>query len=352
MATNYRTTTDKKYDDKIEEMLKRLPAYIGSYMEHIHHTTPLTRYGYLTDITIFFEYIIEADIEAGFKDISEITPEYLESVSLEFFNKYLKYLEYYEFNGEKRSNSRVSRRRKLSSLRNLYNYLQISDMIKANNILKVKIPKPHKKDIIRMDNEEASKFISTVEYGEGKLSKKEQEYFDKYSCRDFAMITLMLGTGLRVSELVGLDINDIDLKHFAVKIIRKGGKEDILYYSDEIAENLATYMEIRKNISPYEGSEEALFLSSQRKRISVRSVENLVKKYYERTECLSLKTITPHKLRSTYGTALYEATGDLFLVSQALGHNSTETAKHYIEATDKRKYDNRETVKFRKEDKE
>lgn len=346
MAMNYRVLTEEKYDNKIEEILKDMPEYINSYMNHIgNSTTSQTRLGYLKDISNFLEYVLEADIENNFGKAKEITASYLESISLDFFNEYLKYLKHYEKNGELRYNSRTSIRRKLSSLRGLFNFLFLNEIINTNTIQKVQLPKVVKKDIVRMDKGETLEFISTVEHGDGSLSEKERQYFDKYATRDCAIINLLLGTGMRVSELVGLDILDIDLKHSAVKVIRKGGKEDIIFFNDTVNENLSNYLLSREKITACEGSENALFLSSQRKRISVRSVENLVKKYSARTKCL--KNITPHKLRSTYGTALYEATGDLYLVAEVLGHNSVETTKkHYTEVTTKRKFENRNMVDF------
>src|SRR5699024_8596292 len=130
--------------------------------------------------------------------------------------------------------------------------------------------------------------------------------------RDLAIITLLLGTGIRVSECIGLNMEDVDFNNDGIKVRRKGGNEAIIYFGDEVRDALEEYLMEREEIITLTGHEDALFLSMQKRRISVRAVENLVKKYADLIS--SLKNITPHKLRSTYGTSLYRETGDIYLV--------------------------------------
>ncbi len=128
----------------------------------------------------------------------------------------------------------------------------------------------------------------------------------------------------------------MDFKNNGIKIRRKGGYETVVYFGDEVQDALLDYLEQRHHIIPSEGHEEALFLSLQNRRITVRAVENLVKKYASRVT--TLKHITPRKLRSTYGTALYRETGDIYLVADVLGHKDVNTTrKHYAAQEDARK---------------
>lgn len=160
------------------------------------------------------------------------------------------------------------------------------------------------------------------------------------------MLTLMLGTGIRVSECVGLDIDDVDFKNNGIKIHRKGGYESIVYFGEEVEKALADYMQERQKIMPKEGNGNALFLSMQKKRMSVRSVENLVKKYSKLVT--SIKNITPHKLRSTYGTTLYQESGDIYLVADVLGHKDVNTTrKHYAAQADERRRQAAKMVRLR-----
>ena len=147
----------------------------------------------------------------------------------------------------------------------------------------------------------------------------------------------MLGTGIRVSECVGLNLSDVDIKEQGIHIHRKGGKEATVYFSDEVAQYLERYLEERRTLCPIERGtgtqdEPALFLSLRKKRLTVRSVEYLVKKYA--SQVTTTKKITPHKLRSTYGTTLYQETGDIYLVADVLGHRDVNTTKKHYAAMD------------------
>ena len=145
---------------------------------------------------------------------------------------------------------------------------------------------------------------------------------------------------------MGLDINDVNFDEGGIKIRRKGGYEAVIYFGDEVETALLDYLEERENIIPAEGHENALFLSLQNRRMAVRSVENLVKKYASRVT--SLKKITPHKLRSTYGTTLYKETGDIYLVADVLGHKDVNTTrKHYAAQQDERRRKAAQYVKLR-----
>ena len=152
-------------------------------------------------------------------------------------------------------------------------------MIEKNPTALVSTPKIHEKNITRLDIDEVALLLDQVESGE-KLTDAQKRTYEKTRLRDTAILTLLLGTGIRVSECVGLDLTDIDFNNNCIKVIRKGGNEDIVYFDNEVAEALADYIELDRNgITPLEGHENALFLSYQKKRLSVRNVEKSVKKY-------------------------------------------------------------------------
>jgi len=196
-----------------------------------------------------------------------------------------------------------------------------------------------------MEPNEVAVLLDEVEEG-NKLTKNEQRYHDKTRVRDLALLTLLLGTGIRVSECVGLDIQDVDFDNQRLKVRRKGGYEDIVYFGEEVSAALQDYLEERERIIPLSGHENAFFLSMQNRRLTVRSVENLVKKYASKVT--SMKKITPHKLRSTYGTNLYRETGDIYLVADVLGHKDVNTTrKHYAAMQDENKRKAAKAVKLR-----
>jgi site-specific recombinase XerD len=136
----------------------------------------------------------------------------------------------------------------------------------------------------------------------------------------------------RISELDGIDQQDMDLLN-NVLITRKGGNQYSLVFGDEVREALLNYLLEREAMEALPGHESALFLSIQKKRITARAVENLVKKYAAISA--PLKKISPHKLRSTYGTMLYQETGDIYLVADVLGHKDVNTTrKHFGDLAD------------------
>lgn len=119
--------------------------------------------------------------------------------------------------------------------------------------------------------------LDYIEHAGDQLSGQKKAYYEKTKTRDLALITLLLGTGIRVSECVGLDVEDLDFKNDAVKVTRKGGNEMFVYFGEEVEKALLDYLEVRETVTPVAGHEHALFYSIQRKRMGVQAVENLVK---------------------------------------------------------------------------
>lgn len=220
----------------------------------------------------------------------------------------------------------------MSSLRSFYSYYYKRQAIQTNPTLLVDMPKIHDKTIIRLDAGETAALLDYIEHCGDQLSGQRKAYYEKTKVRDLAIVTLLLGTGIRVSECVGLDIDDIDFRNNGIRLVRKGGSEMVVYFGEEVEKALKSYLEARKAIVPVAGHENALFYSTQRKRIGVQAVENLVKKYAK--AITTTKKITPHKLRSTYGTALYQETGDIYLVADVLGHKDVNTTKKHYAAMD------------------
>lgn len=221
----------------------------------------------------------------------------------------------------------------MSALRSFYGYYFKRQIISKNPTLLVEMPKMHEKAIIRLDTDEIAMLLDYVDHGGDNLTGQRKAYFEKTKNRDLAILTLLLGTGIRVSECVGLDLQDIDFKNNGITVTRKGGNQMVVYFGEEVENALKTYLyTTRKQTIPLSGHENALFLSTQRKRMGVQAVENMVKKYAR--EVTPNKKITPHKLRSTYGTALYKETGDIYLVADVLGHKDVNTTKKHYAAID------------------
>ncbi|MCR5148700.1 MAG: tyrosine-type recombinase/integrase [Eubacterium sp.] len=348
VKVSYAKELSKKQIIRLREITAELPSYVNLFLRSIEETTqPRTRIAYAYDIKYFFEYLHEENPYLKGKSIREISFDDLNKLTALDFDEYMSFITLYVRDGREYTNDARSKKRKLCALRVFFAYLYKHDMIKENVTVKVNMPKIRDKAIIRMDANETADFLDHVEYGIG-LTKNQQRFHEKLKGRDLAVLTLMLSTGIRVSELVGLNLNDIDFNNMRIKVTRKGGNEAFVFFSDEAGEAVQEYLEERKKINPVDGHEDALFLSSQRKRLGVRSVELLVKKYA--LTATPQKHITPHKLRSTYGTALYQETGDIYLVADVLGHKDVNTTrKHYADMDENKKRANRNAVKLRED---
>lgn len=335
---------------KLRTMLKELPPFCTEYFRGIEpRTSTRTRIAYAYDLSVFFDFLKKENPVFSKMDRMDFRLEHLDQLTVTDLEEYMEYLKYrFNENNKEVINKERGIMRKISSLKSFYNYFFRVEKIKTNPAALVRLPKLHDKEIIRLDIDEVAMLLDEVEQGES-LTDRQKTYHDRTKVRDLALLTLLLGTGIRVSECVGLDINDVDFKNGGIHIHRKGGKEVTVYFGAEVEDALNDYLAERQQIEPEPGSENALFLSMQRKRMNVRSVENLVKKYAKIVT--PLKKITPHKLRSTYGTNLYRETGDIYLVADVLGHSDVNTTKkHYAALEDERRRSARNAVRLREKE--
>ena len=339
--------TDIQNTLRLREVLNTLPPFCRDYFRAMDATTTTrTRISYAYDIRIFFQFLIDSNPafkEFSTRDFDVSVLDQVKALDIEEFQEYLKVYQ----NGDKlETNGERGVKRKLSALRSFYAYYYKREMIQTNPAVLVDVPKIHDKNIIRLDVDEVASLLDYIEHCGDTLTGQKRVYYEKTKERDLAIITLLLGTGIRVSECVGLDVEDVDFKNNGIKVTRKGGNEMVVYFGEEVEKTLKNYLTVRESIIPLAGHEHALFYSTQRRRIGVQAVENLVKKYAR--QITTTKKITPHKLRSTYGTALYQETGDIYLVADVLGHKDVNTTKkHYAAMDDARRRKAATAVKLR-----
>ena len=342
----YSREQEIKNTKKMREILEDLPGFCRQYFRGIEESTGArTRLAYAYDLRVFFEFIQRENPFLKDTSIRDFPISILERIGREDIEEYLDFLTYYEKDGQVFTNDARGKARKLSAVRSLFKYFYTSEILTKDVTALVPLPKLHEKPIVRLDSDEVAKMLMKADSG-AELTRSQQRFHDKTRLRDMAILTLLLGTGIRVSECVGLDLDDLDFREKGMLVHRKGGSESIVYFGDEVEAALKDYLEQRKQILPKEGHEKALFLSLQNRRITVRAVENLVKKYAGLAT--SLKKITPHKLRSTYGTSLYRETGDIYLVADVLGHKDVNTTrKHYAAIEEDRRKNARNIVRLR-----
>lgn len=357
MATKtYFSQRDVNNNAKINEILDEfLPEYCQEYILGISDTTTtLTRLGYVRDLKLFFHFLTTNISRFKDKTSKDITLADVENLSPFEIEKYMHFLTSYQKatpSGQLtktviETNAERARSRKLSALRSMIKYFIKKNVINVDPTRSVNSPKIREKEIVRLDVDEVKKMFDTVDNGAG-LSKHQLAYQENTKVRDLAIVGLLLGTGIRVSELVGIDMDDVDFDNLSFVVTRKGGARVILYFSEEVAGMLYDYFHLRKNNKRAETN--ALFLSLQNKRITTRAVENLIKKYS--SIAAPLKKISPHKLRSTYGTQLYKSTRDIYVVADVLGHKDVNTTKkHYAAVTDDIRRKASTAVKLRDDD--
>ena len=347
--TTYHEQKDVENILRLREVLTTLPTFCRDYFRAIDTTTTTkTRISYAYDIRIFFQFLL--DENPAFKDykMTDFTVDVLDQIKALDLEEYQEYLKVYQAGDKTETNGERGLKRKISALRSFYAYFYKREMIETNPTVLIDVPKIHDKSIIRLDTDEVALLLDYIEHCGDQLTGQKRVYYEKTKERDLAIVTLLLGTGIRVSECVELDIEEVDFKNNGIKVTRKGGNEMVVYFGPEVEKALKRYIEVRENIIPLEGHEHALFYSAQRRRIGVQAVENLVKKYA--SQITTTKKITPHKLRSTYGTTLYQETGDIYLVADVLGHKDVNTTKkHYAAIDDARRRQAAKAVRLRED---
>ncbi|MBE5935526.1 MAG: integrase [Lachnospiraceae bacterium] len=350
-ANNYHEQKKIEYTEKLRDVLSTMPSFCKDYFRAIDQTSSAkTKLSYAYDIRLFFNFIIENNPLYKNINSTDFKLDMLNNIKVQDIVEYQEYLKLYNSTDNKKvTNTEVGVSRKLSALRSFLNYYYKHEHIESNPAMLISMPKIHEKAIIRLDADEVASLLDYIEECSDSLSERQKIYYNITKYRDLAIVTLLLGTGIRVSELVGLDLDHIDFKNNGITVTRKGGNQMIVYFGDEVCDVLVDYInDVRKSITPIAGHENALFLSIQRKRISVRAVEDLVKKYAK--AIVPYKKITPHKLRSTYGTTLYKETNDIYLVADVLGHKDVNTTrKHYADMDDANRRKAARVVKLRED---
>ncbi|MDR3238469.1 MAG: tyrosine-type recombinase/integrase [Clostridiales bacterium] len=352
MSDNYHEDVHRQSTIKLRRRLRELPPFVQDFFRGVSDTTSIqTRIGYVYDLKIFFTFLSEERVEMEGKAIDAFDPQDLQKITVDAIEEFMEYLNYYIRNEKTKSlefqNTEQGKSRKLSAVRTFLNYFYKKGDIVSNPAMLVDLPKLHEKSIIRLEVDEIARLLDEAESG-AHLSDRQKLYHQHTKTRDAAILTLLLGTGMRVSECVGVNISDVDFAVNGVKVTRKGGNETILYFSGEVERALRDYLETRLDEPARESDRAALFLSLQNRRISVRAVELLVKKYARLVN--PLKKISPHKLRSTFGTQLYHETGDIYLVADVLGHADINTTiQHYAAMDDEKRRSAARRVKLREE---
>jgi len=345
MAESYYKEINKQRMLTLRNLFSELPLFARDFFRSIEITTTmLTRLNYAYDLKTFFNYLSNETLIMNGKSPTQISVDDLSNLALRDIEMYIEYLSLYFIDNKQIENSAYGKARKISTLKAFFKYFFKNGSLESNVCSLVEMPKIHDKPIVRLEANEIADLLDLIESGDG-LTVSQKKYHKKTCLRDLALVTLMLSTGIRVSEVVGLNISDLNFNNSSFRVTRKGGNIAILYFGDEAEKALCNYLDQRK-LQNTHNLDLPLFLNLQKQRLGIRSVQNLVKKYAKLAS--PLKNISPHKLRSTFGTYLYNETGDIYLVADVLGHKDVNTTrKHYAEVLEDRRRSVKDAIKLR-----
>ena len=297
------------------------PEFLNEYLVHIKVVQLLaqrTIEEYYTDIRLFLSYIHESNINTGKDiediDISDMSVAELQKISVSDIYNFIFYA------SDERQNKDRARYRKISSLRSFFKYLEkVAHIIKENPTKDLDVPTPKSSLPKFLSLNESMRLLETADSADSK--------------RDYCIITLFLNCGMRLSELVGINIKDIDFYENRLKVLGKRSKERMVYLNEACVDALQKYLAIRKN-NPKAADEPALFISNQNRRISKRRVQQIVEDMIQKAE-LDGKGITTHKLRHTAATLMYQyGDADVLTLKELLGHASISTTEIYTHLND------------------
>lgn len=334
-----------KYEIELNRKLKDLPDFATDFIQNLEENSSIrTRIAYCKDLNIYLRFLVDELGIGCSKSILELTTEDIKDIIEKDVRGFLSYLNHYTVDyistaGNKvsqvYSNSQQGKNRKIATLRTFYNYLsRIYDIDDPTKHINIKL---NEKVEIKnsLSSDEIDNLVATVLGDLSGSSERKKVFHKRLKYRNANIILLFAYSGIRISELNALDINDISINEGTFIVTRKGGDQEKLYISDEILPYLKDYIEERKRVLDVNiDYKDALFLSTQKKRISTRQIREILKNY---SKIAGYDNITPHSLRRSFGMSLYNQSGDIQLTADVLGHKSTDiTKKHYSTATEER----------------
>jgi integrase len=339
------------YEKRLNELMNIMPPYVVEYLDsRLDYRSPLTLFNYARDYQEFLNWLITERLTEA-TAIKNIPVEILAALSLKdaegFFKTMLrkKYTVSKKTNEQKKIQERTVNRMK-SALRSLFKYLTVEaenenkePYFHRNVMQKIQVKKVSETlnerakkitDKIFINNKDID-FLHYVQHEyEKSLTKGQVRYYTRDKERDFAILSLFLGSGIRLNELSNLKIEDIDFTSGEISVIRKGNKKDSVAVTPESLEDLEVYLQIRKERYQADNDPYSYVFITKGKNgyspLSNRAIQKIIGKYTESFD----KRMSPHKLRHTYATNLAEQTGDIPLVMTQLGHTSPETSLLYI----------------------
>ncbi|MDR9855402.1 tyrosine recombinase XerS [Paenibacillus sp. VCA1] len=344
MDKNARLHYMKRVDQKCSELPWYVTEFIDSRKRKLSHMTLLN---YCHDYLIFFDWLVEEKLASNHR--KDIDLSVLESLKVREVENFLAFLEY------RLGNNKYTINRKISALKSLFDYLQnkaetadLKPYIQRNVMAKIdfnSIKESQETIANRIEGKilrenDFEKFRQFVSYDFGELIKtnKRMLRFHEFNReRDTAIVSLILGSGLRLSEVAGINLEDVDMNKGQVRVLRKGNKEQYVYFSQQALMDLESYLKIREARYIPKKSENYLFIAApigrkgQSRRLTPRSIEKLIEKY---AAAFGKPALTVHSLRHSFATRYHLENNDVPKLKNQLGHSSIQTTMIYTHLTD------------------
>ena len=335
---------NNSYSEKILKIVNQLPDFCYDFICNTNAGySSNTRLEYARDIQMFLQWLIQNHSEFCEIDINKISISDLKKLQS---HDIARFISWYSLNHAPRTTAR-----KRATLSAFFSYLCENRALEHSPVTSSSRVKLNQKRLVYLEHDERDKFLNTVEFGNG-MTNRELSFHEKYKKRDTAIFSLLLDTGLRISELQQINIKDLDLEKCSVIVTRKGGDILPVYFSDVTADILEDYLEEKRVLFKDLTDDNPLFTTLKGERMGVRALQKLTKKYANIAVPQLANELSPHKLRSTFAMDFYEASGNnILLLQKKLNHKNIQTTNIYAKASDRQDAESRnllQNAKYKK----
>lgn len=317
-----RDEVDKKNIAKLNRIIVGYPNIINKYVDSMARKTSYTKLYYVIYVCHFLDYVkdyLHVDI-FNYGEYKKIKPMDIDS-----------YMEYIRYNKEGKEKSGMLRAANLAAVKGFFTFLRRNEIVVSNPCNDTEVPRDNNEhEIVTISDRDMAIIMKNIESGVG--SEEAIKKQAKWKSRDKALVLLGVTTGLRMGAIIGIDISDINLEKRTITVVEKGDKKRIIYIGEKTANALENWLCDRELIVK-DNKEKAVFISHNNIRMAPRTMQYIMKRVTAGID----KKITPHKMRATCATRLYEETGDIYLVQQQLGHKSIKNTERYAKVSNERK---------------
>jgi len=317
-----RDEVDKKNMELIKNKAQKYPDLVIKFISSMPRKTSYTKLYYCNYICNFLDYVKKVMC------INIYDYNLYKNIKPMDIDSYMEHIRYLDNGNEK---SGMYRAAYLAAIKNFFAFLKRNNIIENNPCADTEVPKDkNEHEIVTISDKDMKTIMYNIEHGVGSAAAIAEQR--KWKTRDKAIVLLGVTTGLRLGAIIGIDVNDINLEKKTITVVEKGDHKRIIYIGDNTAKAIEDWL-CDRDLMINDTKERAVFISRNKTRISADAVQYIMKRVTTGID----KKITPHKMRATCATRLYEQTGDIYLVQQQLGHKSIKNTERYAKVSNERR---------------